>query len=488
MKINIKNTVVAFMVIFFVSSCEDWLDETSSAEITSEDQFDSEQGFMDALIGVYIGMTVPELYAKDMTWNLVDILSRQYEPLPTTTSGLYSQVQEYNYRGTLSTTQIDNLWIKTYNVIANANNALNLIDTKKDVLDPINYAVIKGELLGLRAFLHFDLMRLYGLGNLANRTDVGGKLAVPYVTQFTKEPTRQRSYEETFDLMENDINEALGFLREDPIYTGADRPSDYYDDVNRNGFYDNREQRMNYYAVKALQARVLSWQGGTENMEAARLAAEEVITESPAMLIASASYPIATDPILYPEVLFSLNVTALEDITIGFLDAATEITNGNALFLSQNTAEALYETNNVNIGVADIRFNTLLKTQARGLVSIKLLQNDITYRNQVPLMKLPEMYYIVAEYYLGKSNLTAAITNLNTVRSSRGIIDDIPDTATQEEVRAELIKEYRKEYIGEGQLFFFYKRLGLTTYPGISTDIVVGDDIYVLPYPDSEIQ
>ncbi len=145
-------------------SCEDFLDETSSASITSDSQFETETGFKDALMGVYIGMTQPELYSKDLTFNLIDILSRQYEPL--TASALYSQVQNFNYRGTISTDQIDALWVKSYNIIANINNALLVIDEKQAVLGNIQYSIIKGELLGLRAFLHFDLLRLYGLGNL----------------------------------------------------------------------------------------------------------------------------------------------------------------------------------------------------------------------------------------------------------------------------------------------------------------------------------
>jgi len=485
MFVKLKKTLAGLFIILSASSCEKWLDVTPATQIRGEEQFKSEAGFKDALIGVYIGMAAPELYAKDMTWNLVDLLSQQYATLPNLAT--YPEIQQYQYRATRAIPKIDALWNKSYNVIANINNALGYIDENREVLHPINYDIIKGELLGLRAFMHFDLMRLYGYGNLANRADIAGKLAIPYVTEFKKEGTPQLSYAETFDLMEQDINAALELLKTDPIYQNPERPAGYYDNVNRDNFYENRGQRMNYYAVKALQARMLLWQGGIENMDAARLAAEEVISNSPARLINSESYPVSSDPVLQPEILFSLNVTAFDNIVGRYLNADSP-TNYDALYLTTAAASEIYETANVNIGVADIRYNTLLDAQTRGRVSVKLSQNDNSPLNLMPLIKLPEMYYIAAEYYANTGNLSKAIDYLNTVRSSRGIIAQITEAADQDAVNQELFKEYRKEFVSEGQLFFYYKRLGRTTIPGLSASTIIGDNIYVLPYPDNEIE
>lgn len=50
-----------------------------------------------------------------------------------------------------------------YNVIANINNFLEYVDKNKDVLVTERYyETMKGEALGLRAFLHFDLLRMFG--------------------------------------------------------------------------------------------------------------------------------------------------------------------------------------------------------------------------------------------------------------------------------------------------------------------------------------
>ncbi len=486
MKLKIKNIALALSMMLVLNSCKKgWLDVTADTEIRSDEQFTSESGFKDALIGAYIGMTDPALYSKDMTWNLMDILSHQYSQLIT--SAQYYDIHNFNYKTIKAAAKIDAMWNKSYNVLANVNNALNNIEKNRSVLDPISYSIIKGELLGLRAYLHFDLIRVYGHGNYANRPALASKLTVPYVTSFSKDITPQLSYAQTFELLKKDLNEAALLLKEDPIFNNPKKATSYYANVNRDGFYNKREQRMNYYAVKALQARVNLWIGGEVNLAAAAFAAEEVIKDAPARLVSNLTSVIA-EPTLYPEHLFNLNVTGFVDIISPFLDA-DNATQSNALFLSAQQAEANYETENPNIGLSDYRYTTLLTSQSRGLTSVKFLQknsSNLLGKNTMPLVRLPEMYYIAAEYYT-TSNPSKAVDYLNQVRSSRGIAQDI-QTSDNAVIKAEIQKEYRKEFLMEGQLFFFYKRLGLDTYTGLPITLVANDNIYVLPYPIAEIE
>jgi hypothetical protein len=482
MKHIIKFILSGILLIGIVSCKKDWLDVTASNQIKAKDQFKQTAGYKDALMGVYIGMTEPTSYARDMTWNLVDILSQQYAVLPNLAR--YTDVQSFKYKTTRAIPQIDALWRGQYNTIANVNGILDEMEKSNNVLGKIDHAIIKGELLGLRAFLHFDLLRLYGDFNYSKRPELINKLTIPYVTSLAKDLTPQRTYKETFALMQKDISDALELLKEDPVYKEVSRPADYYAEVNREGFYNAREQRMNYYAVKALQARVNLWQGSAQDLQNAAAAAEDVIAGSGAKLH-NPSSPVGNNKILSYEQLFSLNVSLFPTVLEQFFNGENA-TNYDALLLLRPSAEALFETSNQNIGVPDIRFNTLLVAHARGIVSQKLLQTS-NVRNIMPLMKLPEMYYIAAEAYLttdpGKS-----IQYLNKVRESRGIIQQIPSSATLDEIKAELQKEYRKEFISEGQLFFFYKRKGVSPIPGLSAQMTADDQIYRLPYPDNEIE
>lgn len=484
MKLLYKSLLFGSLLAGFTSCKKDWLDATASNQIEAGDQFKQAAGYKDALMGVYIGMTHPSLYARDMTWNLVDLLSRQHAALSNL--ALYADVQQFKYKSTRAVDKVDAMWKQQYNTIANINRILEELDKNDKVLNSIDHSIIKGELLGLRAFLHFDLLRLYGDFDYTNRPELAGKLTIPYVTILSKEITPQRSYRETFALMHKDINDALALLKQDPIYDDPQRPANYFTEVNRNGFYNAREQRFNYYAVKALQARIYMWEGGNENLAKAALAAEDVIAHAPARLI-DASNGIGSDRILSQEQLFSLNVSGFGNITGQYFNAESA-TNYDALFIPRQTAEALYETSIPEIGAADIRFNTLLSSQSRGMVSVKLLQEQNNpYRNIMPLMKLPEMYYIAAESYLN-TDLNKAILYLNTVRSSRGILQEIPASSDLAKVKEELFKEYRKEFVSEGQLFFFYKRTGVRQIPGLSAQTVADDQIYRLPYPANEIE
>ncbi len=493
-KINLKYILSAILILLITSSCDNWLDVTASDEIRAEDQFETEAGFRDALIGAYVSMTDEDLYSNYMTYNVVDVLSQQYLRFTAGFAVCYD-IQKFDYEELDAQYQIEAIWNKMYFSIANINSALKYMDSKgESILDPIEYSIIKGELLGLRAFLHFDLMRLFGHSNVAERSDISSLYAIPYVTEYTKDMTDQLSYDKTFELMLADIDEALELLKEDPIYEDPDRANDYYDVVNSNGFYDNRENRMNYYAVMALKARVLMWQGGDSNIAEAGTIAKTVIENSGIELINPDSYDLSNDPIMYSENIFNLNIENFEDVVDYYLTTLSGRTNYSVLYYSTTDMSELFETSNTAIGAVDLRYNTLLVTEGPGMVCAKLRQgatsgvNNDTHKNMMPLIKISEMYYIVAESDMKKASvdLPEAINYLNQVRASRGILLDIDSASDAETVTNEIQKEYRKEFLTEGQLFYYYKRNGLTSIPNGSS-VEMDDTQYMLPFPDDEL-
>ena len=98
------------------------------------------------------------------------------------------------------------------------------------------------------------------------------------------------------------------------------------------------------------------------------------------------------------------------------------------------------------------------------------------------------MYYIAAECRLepGENyDRDMALEYLSTVRDHRGITQDLPTTLTDEEIGKEIYKEYRKEFVGEGQIFFYYKRKGMERIPGYNG--IMTDQQYQYPMPDDEI-
>jgi len=466
-------------------SCEKWFDVTANNQIKAEDQFSSADGFRDALMGIYLSMGDQSLYAKDMTFNLVDVLSQQYTAF-TSTGAPYVDIQTFNYTSVRSEGQIKAVWDKLYYSIANVNSAIQYLDASEFAWFTGEKEIIKGELLALRAFLHFDLIRVFGHSNYANRPELASKLAIPYVKSYSKELTAQSSYEETFKLMEADLNEALSLLQFDPIYKQTKLSASGLAEINRDNFYSNRNLRMNYYAVKGLQARVLAWQGGLKAEQAA-IAAEEVIAHSKATLL-EVNESVSNNKTIIQEHLFGLKVDGMQNISNPLLDGFSN-TNYQALRFVNAVAEEIYEASIPEIGAVDIRFNTLLPSEPLGRVSIKLRQsniNDIDY-NVIPLIKLPEMYYIAAEYYT-KTNTSKASSLLQEVRKSRRIVNVLSTNLMETQLISEIQKEYRKEFVSEGQLFFYYKRKGLVQIPNYTSALGLDDKVYMLPYPASEIE
>ena len=98
-----------------------------------------------------------------------------------------------------------------------------------------------------------------------------------------------------------------------------------------------------------------------------------------------------------------------------------------------------------------------------------------------PLLRISEMYYIAAETEMDPN---LALGYLNTVRFNRGLADLQPGT----DINAELLKEYQKEFFGEGQLFFYYKRTNTQVIADGSgqddyTNDFMSDSYYVVPHP-----
>jgi len=71
------------------------------------------------------------------------------------------------------------------------------------------------------------------------------------------------------------------------------------------------------------------------------------------------------------------------------------------------------------------------------------------------------------------------------VRLNRGL----PNLTAGTVAVPEILKEYQKEFYGEGQLFYYYKRTNANAIPNGSTtsgNITMDKTKYVLPLPLSE--
>ena len=94
------------------------------------------------------------------------------------------------------------------------------------------------------------------------------------------------------------------------------------------------------------------------------------------------------------------------------------------------------------------------------------------------------MYYIAAEC---EPDLAKATQYLETVRQHRGMSAYPLTVDSKDELQKEIEKEYGKEFIAEGQLFYYHKRLNQNiTSHGVYETYNVTPTVYVMPRPDEE--
>lgn len=504
------------------ASCEDWLDATSTTEISGDKLFETEDGFKDALIGTYLSLGETQTYGKNLSFYFSDLLAYPYLPY-----GEFQYILQRAYTSLKVTPYIDNIWTYNYRTIANVNNLLKNLEEHKNVLHSLHYSLIKGELHGLRAFAHFDLLRMFGQGNWANDPTVGDKLTIPYVTVYSKDETEQLTHEKTFELLIDDLEEALLYLAEDPIRGIKDES--YYTEVNRDGFYSDRNKRMNYYAVKALMSRTYMWRGTASDRTTAAKLAEEVISEAPYTWIKQENIngldEDQQDLTFSTEQLFSLEVTGLGDVFNSYY-SNTGKDSPSLKLESETVTQHIFNTryyeyvygrgwwyndedptggpdgdgwfyeddtviDKVLPGAADVRFARMMISAGGGdyYSPIKLRQVSgyyNIYRNRLPLIRISEMYYILSECYAAQGNTNKALEMLDIVRENRGIVQALDSDS---DVEFELTKEYMREFICEGQFFYYLKRRGITDpLQGAVESYTIDLEDFLIPYPTSEVE
>ena len=85
--------------------------------------------------------------------------------------------------------------------------------------------------------------------------------------------------------------------------------------MNDDGFFSDRTFRLNYFAVKALLARVYMWEGSDASIALARQEASDVIREGERLGLYQwvTTDLVSTDPIHSTEHITSLNIPAFTD-------------------------------------------------------------------------------------------------------------------------------------------------------------------------------
>ncbi|MGQ7857120.1 RagB/SusD family nutrient uptake outer membrane protein [Pedobacter sp. WC2501] len=461
--------ILAIVAMF--SGCKKFLDVTPKTNLSEEQLFTSEVGFQQALSGVYGQLASSKLYGDNLSMGFVSALAQNYATLDQASAVKLQQTQVLNYASTEVVSYTDSIWSSSYSAIAAANKIIENTETNRSVLSNNSYALLRGEALALRAFLHFDLLRMFGPEYTA-----GANLkAIPYKKEVNQNANPPATTADVVKFALADLKEAESLLLPvDPIVTSDLR---------------TRRNKLNYYGVKALEARIMLYSG--DNAGAAAAAT---------VVVNSGKYPFVTqaqagavnqgllvrDRLYFNEQVFMIRVRDILPTVQRYFrfrgSASQTLTRSAANFAT------LYETSSG--GGTDFRYAYRLEQDGGGVTfPSKFWQaststttiSDNLLDQYVPGIRLSEMYYILAET---ASTPAIGVGYLNTIRLNRGI-GVLPNTITASTLKAEITKEYQKEFYAEGQLFFYYKRIKASR---MQFGPAMAQSQYILPIPPSELQ
>ena len=468
-----KYKVFGLVLLFIVQACGKFLEVQPRDAVFEEEVFAYPVGVYSVMNGRYQELASAATYGYEMTFGTIDIMA-QYMPGKSENQKLFSN---YSYSSN-SETGIEQVtvpyWNKVYTMILDINNAIQKMeDPGFDVVPAHELNTMLGELYGLRAFLHFDLLRFFGP---VYRLDPD-KMAIPYMTKADGNLTAILPANEVIDLLHADVEKALGLLESDPIREDFVNPAD----GNENGIYSNRNYRMNYYAVTLLAARIYLWEGRNEE---AFSYANQLIDEASSNFPFIASQGAARqNPAFSSEVLFGLEN---RDLHIHHRDYfSSSVAEDVILAPLPQRLQALYNNNN------DFRYVAWTAPGTEGdkpyRVFVKYASNLLTPELLYfqPLMKISEAYLIAAEC---SASVDEALRYLNRLRVNRGL-NALSSGLSKAEITTGIVDEYAREFWGEGQLFFAYKRLNLPQIQSNSgTPRSMSPLQYEVPIPRDELR
>lgn len=500
----IRKIYISFISFVFValtlSSCSNWLDLYPSDEIKEEYLFSSGDGFRTATNGIYRKMATFDLYGSNLTWGILDAWGQSYfiSQAPTTNGGTpMGKIAKLEFKNTELVPTTDAMWKAAWNVVANCNELAQQA-AKADPglfygLDSERQMIL-GEAIGLRAFVQFDLLRIYAPSPSTMNLKEDKRTFIPYVNVYPSYINDHQTVSYCLEQIITDLKEAQRILLE--VDKTSSMSTNYRFDIaeaSEKQFAGCRGYRLNYYAVTAELARVYLYAGKNAEAyaEAKKIIDEENTTGYFKASTNSSGFRNGNMK-MYDNIIFGLySPTELvewdQEINHGSDGASTE----HYLCLDSEIAKELYGDEKDS----DWRFNYQLEEKYYGYYyrTLKYYKQTeskdigITNNRTIPMIRMSEVYYIAAEAIFD-TDPKEAQGYLELVKKGRGVSKKFDNITNKSEFINLLVNDARREFLGEGQIFYMYKRLNraMVASSYYDNDILPTDENMILPKPDSE--
>jgi hypothetical protein len=488
---------VCFPLLLSVS-CKKFLDVSASNQILEETMFADGDGVRIAVNGVYKLLSTTDMYGKNLSWGFVSGLGYNYD-----VNNLPYEIQQsaqFNWQALEVQGVTEQVWQRAYNALANCNNIIQMVEKK----DSSFFAqkgneknMILGEMYGIRALIHFDLLRIF---SPAPSTGYSGQ-TIPYVTTYPEYQPARESMASIMDKIIGDMTHAQTLLAPvDTIYLSsvnrysssrirnASSPSN----LAQGDFFSYRAERMNFFAATGLLARIYMYKGDYDN---AYNYAKIIYTFNqrnwfPWM---STIYQgqIPDVDYIYTKRPDELLLCFSNNLNYDNWDAL--FTGGGAasfyFMMNSNYMQKLFNTDLDDYRLVgwynrygDQRYLTWSRPRGTSYDAQQVIQNQGPL---LPVIRISEMFHIMIECQLRKGNITDAVNLLNTVRINRGAKQKISTSINADDLMDVLENDIIRETLTEGQTFFMFKRLNRNIYNG-DVDRVMSAADWFSPLPLSE--
>lgn len=464
MKTGIYILMTMLGIVF--SGCNNWLDVRPETEQKEEDQFASYKGFRDALTGCYMELGSTDIYGERLTMSNIESLANLWQ---TSSSASGNRLQDYylsihDYTNDNARTAMQAVWSNLFNVITQTNMIIKHARENEGAFpDEATRSIILGEALAIRAYCQFDVLRLFG--QLPQNATIQVNLPYSKITAFDERPD-YLSFDAYVQELDNDLQEAEELLKDnDPIFAYS------FDDLNDTGdlldddFMYYRQFRLNYWAVKGLQARMNLYLGRKDKAYEAAIAIVngEDVDGNPVRSLSGTSDIVENGYKACPnECLFMLSkpdVKTVASFLVGGGDGQVRTDN---LYITLEQLNELYEGQDIeshnryryvwNKSLMDTYDNAVAATLKYWFSDDAA--NQMLNLQVIPMIRMSEVYLIAIE-------TTTDLKEANKLYADYMLSHDVvvgDAFVSLEEIPAAMIEEYRREFYGEGQMFYMYKR------------------------------
>lgn len=416
-----------------------------------------------------VNMGVLGAYAP-MTYTLIEAAAIVSDEVMLPTENTVSNTSAHRWLYNSSSGSVTAAWNEYYVIIDRVNRVLEAIPaipttaSTQSLLDQYH-----GELLALRAYSHFELLRAY-----ASSYETKG-MGVPYMKERELGYPSRPTVGSNFENINADLQAAKDLI-----------PASF-----------SNNTRITRTAVSAIQARVALYERNWDN---AITYATEVISAEP--LAPKNDFDRIWTGESNSEVIWQL-ARVVGDSRIG----AAFFRETGEIVLYAPSFKLINQFGTTSQRDDDIRFDSYIRydparqNASGGVKSAYLVDKYVggnpSYPGLTPikLFRTGEMYLIRAEAQAENNNNTAAASDLNALRGAR-IYDYVnPSFADKQSLIEAIYTERFKELAFEGHRFFDLKRRNLpverTTQDAINTSGAIrldpSDAQYRFPLPADEI-